>query len=45
MKLEHAHLALEGLSVADAFGEQILHSGPATREIALGASTTPKGTK
>ena len=44
MKLERAHLALEGLSVADAFGEQILHSGPATRELALGARTTPKGT-
>ncbi len=44
MRLERAHLALEGLSVADAFGEQLLHSGPATRELALGARTTPKGT-
>jgi ADP-ribosylglycohydrolase len=36
MSLERALLALEGLSVADAFGEQLLHAGPATRQIALG---------
>ncbi len=36
--LERALLALEGLSVADAFGEQLLHSGRA------GSRTTPKGT-
>jgi ADP-ribosylglycohydrolase len=39
MSLERALLALEGLSVADAFGEQLLHAGPATRQIALGERT------
>jgi len=39
MSLERAKLALEGLSVADAFGEQLLHAGPATRELALGERT------
>jgi ADP-ribosylglycohydrolase len=39
MRLERAHLALEGLSVADAFGEQLLHAGPATRQLALGERT------
>ena len=41
--LARATLALEGLSVADAFGEQLLHAGPATRELALGERTTPRG--
>jgi ADP-ribosylglycohydrolase len=47
MKLERARLALEGLSVADAFGEQLLHAGPATRQIALGERTValPGGTR
>ena len=43
MKLERARLSLEGLSVADAFGEQLLHAGPATREIALGERRAPVG--
>ena len=43
MSLERAHLSLEGLSVADAFGEQLLHAGPATRDIALVTRTSPKG--
>lgn len=43
MSLERAHLSLDGLSVADAFGEQLLHAGPATRDIALGTRTSPKG--
>ena len=41
--LERARLALEGLSVADAFGEQLLHSGPAVRSLALGDRTAPIG--
>ncbi|MEO9186606.1 MAG: ADP-ribosylglycohydrolase family protein [Kofleriaceae bacterium] len=32
-------LALEGLSTGDAFGEQLLHAGPATRQLALGERT------
>ncbi|MDQ3335925.1 MAG: ADP-ribosylglycohydrolase family protein [Myxococcota bacterium] len=43
MPLERARLALEGLSVADAFGEQLLHAGPQARMIALGAKTAPVG--
>jgi ADP-ribosylglycohydrolase len=45
MRLERAHLALEGLSVADAFGEQLLHAGPASRDTALHTKTAPKGLK
>jgi ADP-ribosylglycohydrolase len=38
-----ACLALEGLSVADAFGEQLLHAGPAARATALVHRTAPVG--
>src|SRR5512146_523336 len=41
--IARARLALEGLSVADAFGEQLLHAGPAARAIALGERTAPVG--
>jgi ADP-ribosylglycohydrolase len=41
--LERAKLALEGLSVGDAFGEQLLHASPATRAIALGDRVAPTG--
>lgn len=41
--LEHARLSLEGLSVADAFGEQWLHAGPAAREVGLGRRVAPLG--
>jgi ADP-ribosylglycohydrolase len=43
MQLERAHVALEGLSVGDAFGEQMLHAGPASREVALGNRAAPSG--
>ena len=43
MTLEAARLALEGLSVADAFGEQLLHAGPHARQLALDARTAPVG--
>ena len=43
MQLERARLALEGLSVADAFGEQLLHAGPQARMLALDAKTAPVG--
>jgi ADP-ribosylglycohydrolase len=43
MKLERAHVALEGLSVGDAFGEQMLHAGPRSRELALGNRVAPSG--
>lgn len=43
MKLERARLALEGLSVADAFGEQLLHAGPHARMLALDGRTAPVG--
>ncbi len=36
-------MSLEGLSVADAFGEQLLHCGPVAREIALEHHTAPLG--
>jgi ADP-ribosylglycohydrolase len=38
-----ARLALDGLSVADAFGEQLLHAGPAARSVALEHHTAPVG--
>ncbi len=41
--IERALLALEGLSVADAFGEQLLHAGPHKRGLMLGERTTPHG--
>jgi ADP-ribosylglycohydrolase len=43
MKLRRALLALEGLSVGDAFGEQLLHAGPTARLLALGERTAPAG--
>ncbi len=44
-RLQLARLALEGLSVGDAFGEQLLHCGPQTRAIALDHRTAPVGRK
>lgn len=41
--IERARLALEGLSVADAFGEQLLHAGPHTRALMLDARAAPVG--
>lgn len=41
--VDRALLALEGLSVADAFGEQLLHAGPNTRGIAVGNRSAPVG--
>src|SRR5689334_22894357 len=41
--LDRAHLALEGLSVADAFGEQLLHCGPVARQLALEHHAAPMG--
>jgi ADP-ribosylglycohydrolase len=39
--LERASLSLEGLSVADAFGEQLLHAGAHARVEALSGRRTP----
>lgn len=41
--LERARVALEGLSVADAFGEQLLHAGPNARMLALDHRSAPVG--
>jgi ADP-ribosylglycohydrolase len=41
--LDRARLALAGLSVGDAFGEQLLHAGPAARSTALVHRTAPVG--
>src|SRR5690606_34847934 len=41
--LEHARLSLDGLSVADAFGEQLLHAGPHARARALSDRVAPVG--
>ena len=41
--LARARLSLEGLSVADAFGEQLLHAAPAARSIALAHHVAPVG--
>lgn len=41
--VERARVALEGLSVADAFGEQLLHAGPHARAVALDGRTAPVG--
>jgi ADP-ribosylglycohydrolase len=39
--IERARLSLEGLSIADAFGEQLLHSGAHARIEALSGRRTP----
>ena len=41
--IEQARLALEGLSVADAFGEQLLHAGPHPRALSLAHRAAPVG--
>jgi ADP-ribosylglycohydrolase len=41
--MARARLALEGLSVADAFGEQLLHAGSAARHVAMEHHTAPVG--
>jgi ADP-ribosylglycohydrolase len=41
-RLARAQLALEGLSVADAFGEQLLHAGPDARMTAASARRAPR---
>src|SRR5690348_16697249 len=41
--IERAKVALEGLSVADAFGEQLLHAGPHARAVSLDHRTAPVG--
>src|SRR5262245_1934294 len=41
--IDRARLSLAGLSVGDAFGEQLLHAGPAARQIALTHRTAPVG--
>jgi ADP-ribosylglycohydrolase len=42
-RLRRARLSLEGLSVADAFGEQLLHSGPYERVRMLTEKSAPLG--
>jgi ADP-ribosylglycohydrolase len=42
-RLDRARVALEGLSVADAFGEQLLHCGPVARQLALEHHSAPVG--
>lgn len=41
--LDRARVSLEGLSVADAFGEQLLHCGPVARQLALANHAAPVG--
>jgi ADP-ribosylglycohydrolase len=41
--IERARVALEGLSVGDAFGEQLLHCGPVARQLALAHHSEPVG--
>src|SRR6185312_17137697 len=41
--IERAKLALEGLSVGDAFGERMLHASVASRTTALDHRAAPKG--
>ena len=41
--MERAKLALEGLSVGDAFGEQLLHIGPDRRYLVLDEKRAPTG--
>lgn len=43
--IERALVSLEGLSVADAFGEQLLHSGALAREEALSSRRTPSAAR
>ncbi len=43
MAIDRARLSLEGLSIADAFGEQILHAGPHARVTALTERVAPVG--
>ncbi len=43
MAIDRARLSLEGLSVADAFGEQLLHAGPHARVQALTERVAPVG--
>jgi ADP-ribosylglycohydrolase len=43
MALDRARLSLDGLSVADAFGEQLLHGGPHARVRALTERVAPVG--
>src|SRR5262245_4612475 len=43
--LARARVALDGLSVGDAFGEQFLHMGPVARQLALGERVTPKSAR
>ena len=40
-RIARARLALEGLSVGDAFGEQLLHAGPQSRAIAISERQAP----
>ncbi len=39
--IDRARVALEGLSVGDAFGEQFLHAGPAARSMRSAARSAP----
>jgi len=41
MSIERARTALEGLSVGDAFGEQLLHCGPHSRALAVSERQAP----
>lgn len=43
MSIERARISLEGLSVGDAFGEQLLHMGPQGRALAITHRTEPHG--
>ena len=43
MPIDRARLSLEGLSVADAFGEQLLHCSPVARQLALAHRSAPGG--
>ncbi len=40
-RIARARIALEGLSVGDAFGEQLLHAGPQSRAIAISERCAP----
>src|SRR5262245_44196391 len=44
-RIDAARVALEGLSVGDAFGEQLLHCGPVARQLALEHRAAPVGRK
>ena len=41
--IDRARVALDGLSVADAFGEQLLHAGPHNRALMLNERVAPVG--